>query len=93
MNKFQKLFQEPYESCIQKMSLRAKMWRKANADRVALITFHYSDSTKIVCCISMACQMGLVRANEPGAELICFMIDENDDEPTIAQVRTALEMD
>jgi hypothetical protein len=88
-----KLLEDGYIGQIKTMSERASAWRKANPNLEAKIAWCYPPQTQICTTLRHAAAIGLVQANDAGAKLLLSMIDLNEEEPTITQVRAALEME
>jgi hypothetical protein len=88
-----KLLEDGYIGQIRTMSERAMAWRKANPNLVVTIAWCYPPQTQICTTLRHAAAIGLVQANDAGAKLLLSMIDLNEEEPTITQVRAALEME
>jgi len=87
---------EIYTKHVNKMYERIAAWALSNPGRPANITFLFPPDVVVACTIKEALQLGLIRADENGRELLTaigvFDVAAGEAEPTVLMLQCALDL-
>lgn len=87
------LTESEYQEQVEHMHRRALLWRMAFPNHVALFVVRQRNpKSVVVCSLSAALAFELITANAAGVELLRFVTNKQQPEPTLSQVRQALDI-